>query len=112
MIESVINTYAKDCARNYENGVAFSVKFILGPVQQLANVPRFTPELKNLSSSRKREFFKNLLYNFLEKADTALEENEKGDLRIQYLPLRADDFNVYSYINKESPVVEPLMVSR
>ena len=112
MTETFINNYAKDCARNFDNGVAFSVKFILGPVQQLANVPRFTPELKNLSSSRKREFFKELLYAFFEKVDAVMGENEKGDFRIQYLPLQADDFNIYTYINKVSPVVEPLSVSR
>lgn len=112
MIEKYIESYAKDCAKNYENGVEFSVKFSLGPIQQITNVPRFTPELKTLSSSRKREFFKNLIYAFFEKADIVMGENDNGELHIQYLPLQADDFNTYTYINKQTHVVEPIEVSR
>ena len=107
MIENIVSTFAKDCAKNYDKGVEFSVRFIWGPMSQVINVPRGIPEFQHLSNSRKREAFRTMLYGFLEKVDAVAADGEKYQLRIQYLPLQSKDYSVVqTYLERQAPVVE------
>lgn len=94
--------FAKDCVRNFEKGVPFTVRFIWGSkITQDLNVPRFTPELMKLSTGRKREVFENALQNFLDTVDSIAGKEQKELMRVQYLPLQANTFTTITNINKQ-----------
>lgn len=94
-----IETYAKDCAKNYKNGVEFSVKFIYGGMESTYNFPRGIKELQYMSNSRLRQTFIDCLDQFMEKVERMYPDG-KQQLRVQYLPLQSKSTQVITTFGK------------
>ena len=92
-MEKTIKHFAKDCAKNYENGVEFSVRFSYGPISQIVNCPKGIPSLGK-NNKRDREYFESMIMAFMEIMASYIEKNPqaKYQFKIQYIDLQGDDW--------------------
>lgn len=93
-----VDSFAKDCAKNYQNGVEFSVRFIWGEISSTYNFPRDIEQLRHLSTNRLRQVFLDCLEQFMDKVVTY--GTGKHQLNIQYLPLQSRDLTVMTTFDR------------
>jgi hypothetical protein len=91
-IQNYIETFAKDCAKNYRKGVEFSIELSFGEFKGVYHFPQGIKELEHLSLSRLRKAFEDCVWQFMGVATIKMDKDEKSELHIKILPLISRDY--------------------